>query len=54
MTAPVVMTLDWPGDHSEVSEPGRSVQRHENVPNWSLPSCVGEVSGAAGVNDSGR
>ena len=48
------MTLLAPGVHSVVSDSGWSGQRQENVPTWSLPSWVGEVTGAAGVKVSGR
>ena len=54
MTAPWVMTLLVPGVHSVSSASGWFGQRQVNDPTWSLPSCVGDVSGEAGVNVRGR
>ena len=54
MTAPWVMTLSVPGVHRVRSDAGWLGQRQENVPTWSLPSWVGEVSGEAGVKVRGR
>ena len=54
MMAPRVMTLVVPGVHSVSSASGWLGQRQVNEPTWSLPSCVGEVKGDAGVNVKGR
>ena len=55
ITAPWVMVLASPGDHSAMKELGMVDHRHANEPTWAVAASLGAtLAGSAGVKVRGR